>query len=245
MTTAVVHVDTVPLRLQPLAFDGAKPFNPSLGPLPIDLKASKAAHLTLAILPEKSNQPVKTFDLGHGAAAKVQWDGKDNQGQLVPPGNYQIRAQAQDETGRTTEITSKVMLPVTDKRIVVSLSQERLVAYAGNNVVVSTLVTTGGPELPTPIGAYRILAKDSPFTFHSPWPKGSPFWYADSPVSYALLFQDQGYFIHDAPWEPDSAFGPGSENGYYASHGCVHIESTVMPWLYSWAGIGTTVVITG
>jgi lipoprotein-anchoring transpeptidase ErfK/SrfK len=37
--------------------------------------------------------------------------------------------------------------------------------------------------------------------------------------------------------------GPGSENGPYASHGCVHIPSTALPNLYNWANIGATVVV--
>ena len=52
-----------------------------------------------------------------------------------------------------------------------------------------------------------------------------------------------GFFIHDAPWEPSSAFGPGSQNGVDASHGCVHIPTPTMAWLYAWSPIGTTVII--
>ena len=52
-----------------------------------------------------------------------------------------------------------------------------------------------------------------------------------------------GFFIHDAPWEPSTGFGPGSQNGLDASHGCVHIPTPTMAWLYSWSPIGTTVII--
>ena len=54
--------------------------------------------------------------------------------------------------------------------------------------VYSTLVTTGGPQLPTDHGFFHIYMKISPFTFHSPWPPGSQYWYPDSPVQYWMPF---------------------------------------------------------
>lgn len=56
-------------------------------------------------------------------------------------------------------------------------------------------------------------------------------------------FARRGYFLHDANWEGIGQYGPGSENGSGASHGCVHIPTPVMGWLYGWAGIGTSVNI--
>jgi lipoprotein-anchoring transpeptidase ErfK/SrfK len=64
-------------------------------------------------------------------------------------------------------------------------------------------------------------------------------------AQYAMEFLRGGFFIHDAPWEPSSAFGPGSQNGVDASHGCVHIPTPTMAWLYAWSPIGTTVIIHG
>jgi lipoprotein-anchoring transpeptidase ErfK/SrfK len=130
------------------------------------------------------------------------------------------------------------------KLISISLSQQRVVFSQDGCVLRTSLVTTGRDQLRTPTGTFHILSKATHFTFISPWPKGSPFFYYPSVANYAMGFAAGGYYIHDAPWEPDSQFGPGSENSFNASHGCVHIESTVMPWLYGWADIGTTVVIT-
>lgn len=131
------------------------------------------------------------------------------------------------------------------KVIAISLSQQSVTFYQNGCTVRTSLVTTGRAQLRTPTGTFHIFSKATHFTFISPWPKGSPFYYYPSVANYVMGFAAGGYYIHDAPWEPDSSFGPGSENGFYASHGCVHIESTVMPWLFGWADIGTTVVISG
>ena len=64
------------------------------------------------------------------------------------------------------------------------------------------------------------------------------------PATWVMEFDVGGYFLHDASWEPSSMFGPGSENSYVASHGCVHIPTPVMRWAYQWTPIGTPVIIT-
>jgi lipoprotein-anchoring transpeptidase ErfK/SrfK len=103
-------------------------------------------------------------------------------------------------------------------------------------------VTTGRPALPTPVGSYHILFRASPFTFNSPWPPGSPYWYPPTPVTWAMDFYD-GDFLHDDPPEPSNAFGAGSNDGPYASHGCVHVPHSAMAFLYNWLPVGSQVVI--
>jgi lipoprotein-anchoring transpeptidase ErfK/SrfK len=107
-------------------------------------------------------------------------------------------------------------------------------------VVVSTDVTTGMPDLPTPTGTFKIMAKYSPFQFISPWPRGSPYFYEPLWSDYALLFADGGYFIHDAWWQQN--FGPGG-NLKTGSHGCVNVPVPQMPNLYKWAQVGDRVVV--
>jgi lipoprotein-anchoring transpeptidase ErfK/SrfK len=115
--------------------------------------------------------------------------------------------------------------------------------------VLTTPVTTGNAtELPTPTGVFPILAKYHPFTFISPWPPGSLFYYPPSPVQYALLFDDRGYFVHDSPWR--SVYGrgtnlqPGPPAGpYTGSHGCVNTPLAAMQQLFPWATIGTIVQV--
>jgi lipoprotein-anchoring transpeptidase ErfK/SrfK len=132
------------------------------------------------------------------------------------------------------------------KAITISLSLQEAVFYDNGCVVSASPVTTGRPGLRTPTGDFSVFYKTSPFTMVSPWPAGSPDWYPTTTVQWVLEFAD-GYFLHDAYWENQSAFGPGSENEVaqdYASHGCIHFPTVVMQWLYTWTPLGTPVTVT-
>jgi lipoprotein-anchoring transpeptidase ErfK/SrfK len=126
------------------------------------------------------------------------------------------------------------------KVIVISLSRQVLTAYQDGNVVLTTFVATGRPQLPTPPGVYHIFARYSPYEMISPWGYGSPWWYPPSWTNWAMEFIRGGYFIHDAPWR--SWYGPGA-NLYNGTHGCVNVPYSPMATLWKWAPIGTTVVV--
>jgi lipoprotein-anchoring transpeptidase ErfK/SrfK len=160
---------------------------------------------------------------------------------------YQVYIRATDQYGHST-VQGWNDFAVNYQRILISLSQQKLWAYDGNQLFLSSLVTTGNRALPTPTGVFHILGKFHPFTFRSPWPKSSPFYYPPSPTQWAMLFREGGYFIHDAPWR--SAFGPGTNaqlgkpgQNYTGTHGCVNVPSDVARRLFAWAQIGTAVQI--
>jgi lipoprotein-anchoring transpeptidase ErfK/SrfK len=215
----------------------------------VSFTLSKPAHVWVRITPLGQVIPVRTMDLGTRPAGTVHisWNGRDNAGQLVPAGIYAYTMKAVTVRGkRQTETSAGV--GITYKRIVVSLSQQRLTAYDGSTPVLATLVTTGNRALPTPLGIFPILAKYSPFTFISPWPYGSPYYYPPSVVNYALLFDNRGYYLHDAPWR--SHFGPGSNatlgtpgQNYTGTHGCVNVPLAAEAQLFTWATIGTIVQV--
>ncbi|HYM51848.1 MAG TPA: L,D-transpeptidase family protein [Candidatus Limnocylindrales bacterium] len=126
------------------------------------------------------------------------------------------------------------------KVIVVSLSRQALTAYQDGAAVLTTLVATGRPALPTPAGVYHVFSRQYHFYMVSPWPVGSPYWYPNSFVNFGLEFAGGGYFVHDAPWR--SWYGPGS-NIYNGTHGCVNVPYSPMLYLWNWAPIGTTVIV--
>ncbi len=127
------------------------------------------------------------------------------------------------------------------KLIIIHTISEVMVAYNGGCPWLQTLVTTGRPGLRTDLGVFHILAKYSPYLFISPWPYGDPNYYPPTWVSYAMPFVSDGTFLHDSPWQPLGTYGPGSQDGWYASHGCIHIQPPVMPIMYRWAEVGTEV----
>lgn len=133
--------------------------------------------------------------------------------------------------------------------VLVSLTQQWLWAYQNQRLALATPVTTGMPQLPTPTGVYHISMKEANVWFYSPWPYGSPYYYTPEHVDYAMLFRAGGFYLHAAAWR--HAFGPGTNvphtnpDGTHetGSHGCVNMPVAAAGALYSWIGIGTTIII--
>lgn len=243
------HIDVTPPQVTQAVFSGYY-IDPALESLQLTYSLSKSAHVTLGVY-NAAGVRVRHFVLPGikpaGATNTLIWNGRDDAGKQVPAGGYDIYLRATDRFGNA-HVSGWYGFTVTYKRIVVSLSQQRLWAYDGKTLVLSTLVTTGNPLLPTPTGLFHIIWTRAPFTFHSPWPKGSPFYYPPSPVKYALYFDPPGYFIHDANWR--SQFGPGSNTvagtpggNQTGTHGCVNVPTPTMAELYAWAPAGTAVLI--
>jgi lipoprotein-anchoring transpeptidase ErfK/SrfK len=132
------------------------------------------------------------------------------------------------------------------KAIVINLTLQEVVFYQNGCALQAAPVTSGRNLERTPTGTFHVFHKDSPVLFTSWAPRSSPFWYPPERANYALEFTvvRAGIFLHDAPWEPVTAFGPNSQNTSDASHGCVHAPTSVMAWAYSWAPLGTPVIVT-
>lgn len=137
----------------------------------------------------------------------------------------------------------------TGKHVIISIGRQWLFAYEDGDLKLNGPVTTGRPELQTPMGSFRILSKHAPYTFVSPWGPGSPFWYETATSSYALRITDNGVFLHDAPWRPYN--GPGTNvphtdpDGVWrtGSHGCINMKLPDAAWTHRWAPLGMPVDI--
>jgi len=150
-------------------------------------------------------------------------------------------------TGKRTLLSlavqmTRVSAASQQKAVVVRLGSQTLTAYLNGKPILTAPVTTGRPALPTPIGSFKVQFRASPYTFYSPWPKGSAYWYPPAPVTWAMEFYD-GDFLHNDPAEPSDAFGSDSQNGYFASHGCVHVPDSAMAFLYNWLPVGAPVIV--
>jgi lipoprotein-anchoring transpeptidase ErfK/SrfK len=132
------------------------------------------------------------------------------------------------------------------KAIVINLNLQEVVFYQDGCALQAAPVTSGRNGERTPTGAFHVFRKLAPVLFTSWAPRSSPFWYAPERANYALEFTvvRAGIYLHDAPWEPSGAYGQGSQNTGDASHGCVHAPTSVMSWAYTWAPIGTPVIVT-
>lgn len=145
---------------------------------------------------------------------------------------------------RNDSFHTKLAAAMPAKVIEVSLTDQHLWAYEHGKVAFETLVTTGRPQLPTDSGPMSVLSKSSPWKMHSPWPRGSRWWYPDTVVRKVLWFTATGEGLHDAVWEPNSMYGPGSDKiQSIASHGCIHLPGTTVDWMYDWAPVGTPVIV--
>jgi lipoprotein-anchoring transpeptidase ErfK/SrfK len=249
-STFPVRIDVTPPGLSDVTFSRFQ-LDPQFDNLSVSFAVTRAAHtVRVGVYRQNTGTLVRLYTLSglrKGQKADVAWDGKNTAGQYAPAGLYSVYIRAIDKYGHS-KVTGWNDFALDYKRVLVSLSQQKLWAYDGNKVVLTSLVTTGNRALPTPTGTYHIMAKLHPFTFHSPWPKSSPFYYAPSKVAYAMLFREGGYFIHDAPWR--TAFGPGTNSqlgtpgsNYTGTHGCVNVPANVARELFSWTQIGTVVQV--
>jgi lipoprotein-anchoring transpeptidase ErfK/SrfK len=153
-----------------------------------------------------------------------------------------IRAQLESGDRSLLSLSVKSVPASKQKAVVIRLGAQTLTAYLNGKPMLTTPITTGRSALPTPIGSYAIQYRASPYTFTSPWPAGSPYWYPPTPVTWAMYFYNND-FLHDDPAQPAGSYGAGSENGPYASHGCVHVPHAAMAFLYSWLPIGARVIV--
>ncbi len=137
---------------------------------------------------------------------------------------------------------------LTGKVIVVSLREQTLRAYDNGQMVWWSYVTTGREELPSWPGLHYATYKLYHTEFTSPEPKGSPFWYAPTPINYAIAYAPNGFFLHDAWWRAE--FGPDTNLPHWdpaafngGSHGCINLPENNMAYLYDWTPIGTPIVV--
>jgi hypothetical protein len=114
-----------------------------------------------------------------------------------------------------------------ERWIDVDLSQQLLTAYERRTPVHTTLVSTGLPGTPTPVGQFRIWIK-----FRSDDMAGPGYYIEDVP--YVMYFY-KGYGLHGVTWHGNF--------GHTMSHGCVNLPTAEAEWLFNWADVGTLVNI--
>ncbi len=155
----------------------------------------------------------------------------------VPFGSVNAASSDLDGHG-VTEIVTVADRPlfdeVTETRIKVDLSEQRLYAYEGGILANSFLISSAKAPWMTPTGDLSVLAK-LPYVDYT-WNYGpnDPRNYALGLVPYNLKIFSHVY-IHYAYWH--------NNFGHPMSHGCVNVNLENMKWIYAWANVGMPVEV--
>ena len=136
--------------------------------------------------------------------------------------------------------------------LMVSMVEQAMRYYQDGKLIRAFYVTTGRVERPALPGVWTTQNRESPTLFKSPDPPGSPYWYPDTPIHYAILYHWGGFFVHDAWWRVN--FGPGTQFPHYdtggdesfagnGSHGCVNVSEGDAAWVYANTDPNTQIAI--
>jgi hypothetical protein len=110
-------------------------------------------------------------------------------------------------------------------RVVVSLADQTVYAYAGDQLIGVATTSTAKEGYITPVGIFSVLEKNR--VYHSRK-------YDNAPMPYAQRIDEYGIAMHG-----------GAIPGYPASHGCIRLPTQFAAKLFRSTDIGTKVYIGG
>jgi lipoprotein-anchoring transpeptidase ErfK/SrfK len=118
--------------------------------------------------------------------------------------------------------------------VLVSLSQQRAWMCQGTTQVNTTLVTSGEVDNgdQTPTGTWAVYSRET-----NRYLTGAG--YSDYVNFWVPFNGDFGF--HDATWQTMPFGSPNYVT--QGSHGCVHLPTDVMSWLYNWVQVGAAVTV--
>jgi len=134
-------------------------------------------------------------------------------------------------TSTPTPVPTNTPVPVIpsvgegERWIDIVLSEQRLYAYQGQNVVRSFIVSTGKPNTPTLVGRFKVWIKLRYADMSGPG-------YYLPNVPYTMYY-DGSYGIHGTYWH--------SNFGTPMSRGCVNMRTEDAAWLFNWSHVGILV----
>lgn len=128
---------------------------------------------------------------------------------------------------------------VPGKRIEISLPEQRLRAYEGEQLVHDFACSSGMTSTPTIAGQFQVLFKE-PSAY-------APRWGLEMPYFLAVYQEGPDFFngIHELPIRSDGQRLWAINLGWPASYGCIIINIGDAEALYDWAPVGALVRITG
>jgi hypothetical protein len=131
------------------------------------------------------------------------------------------RRSQSDEPKREAAFPAEI--PAGPLQIIVSIRNQRATLYSDGNPVVSTPVSTGVPDHPTPRGVFSILQKRT-------WHESNI--YSAAPMPFMQRITWSGVALHE-----------GVVPGHPASHGCIRLPHDFANWLFGITDLGVRVVV--
>ena len=118
--------------------------------------------------------------------------------------------------------------------ILVSIGKQRAWMCERGRQVKTSAVTTGkvADDSSTPTGTWEITGKETDRYLNGPG-------YSDFVHYWLPFYGDFGF--HDATWQTMPFGSPGYRT--QGSHGCIHLPTPMMAWLYQWVQIGATATV--
>jgi lipoprotein-anchoring transpeptidase ErfK/SrfK len=126
---------------------------------------------------------------------------------------------------------------ITERRIVVDLSEQHLYAYEGETLVYDFIASTGIESSPTMPGTFQVLSKEEE-AYASNWDLWMP--------HFMGVYQSAPDFTNGIHGLPTLSSGARLWAGYLGrpvSFGCIVLGLEEAATLYEWAELGTMVVI--
>lgn len=119
--------------------------------------------------------------------------------------------------------------------IFADISQFKVYAYEGSNLVNSFSMSSGAPSTPTPPGRYSVMSKVRVKTMRGGTP-GTRDYYEVPNIEWVAYFKSGGYAMHGVYWHNNF----GVKN---TSHGCMGMRNSDAQWVYDFVTTGTPVII--
>jgi lipoprotein-anchoring transpeptidase ErfK/SrfK len=120
---------------------------------------------------------------------------------------------------------------VNNKKIVVIIDSQVLLAMEGTRVVYEYDVVTGRPKKETHPGDYRISRKYKDYTSKT----------YGSPMPYSMFFSKDGKAIHGTQWATIRSYLHAYVTESVGSQGCVGLTEEDAKTLFNWASVGTKI----
>jgi hypothetical protein len=128
---------------------------------------------------------------------------------------------------------------VPDKRIEISLPEQRLRAYEDGQLVYDFTCSSGMSSTPTIAGQFQVLFKE-PNAY-------APRWDLEMPYFMAVYQEGPDFFngVHELPITSRGQRLWAGVLGWPASYGCIILDIGDAEALYNWASVGTLVRVAG